>query len=395
MNKALLELAEIHYGKSPKGIRVDSSSYPIFGTGGQVGYAVKPLFKAPGIVVGRKGTLGNPIFSPDDFWAIDTTYAVLPKSAAEAKWIYYNLLNYDLTKLNEATGVPSINRDYLYQIKFCYFELEEQRKIAEILTTVDGAIEQTEALIRKYQRIKQGLMQDLLTRGVDENGELRPYPNMRPDLYKRSELGWIPTGWKIQKISEFAIVKGGKRLPVGAQFEEDITPFPYIRVTDFYDFTVDPSSIKYISTDLHEVIKRYVISVSDVYISIAGTIGLTGTIPEKLDGANLTENAARITQINGVNNRFLAYFLGSYLAQKQISALIGTTTQPKLALERIEQIRVLIPNYEEQIRIIKVLNEIIGTIDRIQKEQKKLLSLKQGLMQDLLTGKVRVNALLD
>lgn len=271
----------------------------------------------------------------------------------------------------------------------------EQHKIAEILTAVDDAIEQTEALIHKYQRIKQGLMQDLLTRGVDENGELRPYPNMRPDLYKRSELGWIPTGWKIQKISDFAIVKGGKRLPVGAQFEEDITPFPYIRVTDFYDFTVDPSSIKYISTDLHEVIKRYVISISDVYISIAGTIGLTGTIPEKLDGANLTENAARITQINGVNNRFLAYFLGSYLAQKQISALIGTTTQPKLALERIEQIRVLIPNSEEQTRIIKVLNAIIGTIDRIQKEQKKLLSLKQGLMQDLLTGKVRVNALLE
>lgn len=213
MNKALQELAEIHYGKSPKGIRVDSSKYSIFGTGGQIGYAVRPLFKGPGIVVGRKGTLGNPIYSPDDFWAIDTTYAVQPKMGVDAKWIYYNLLNYDLTRLNEATGVPSVNREYLYQISLCYFEPKEQRKIAEILTAVDDAIEQTEALIQKYQRIKQGLMLDLLSRGVNEKGELRPSFEQTPDIYKLTEMGWVPKVWNETELGLIAKVERGKFTP--------------------------------------------------------------------------------------------------------------------------------------------------------------------------------------
>ena len=78
--------------------------------------------------------------------------------------------------------------------------LPEQRKIAKILTTVDNLIEKTEALIAKYQSVKQGLMQDLFTRGLDQHGHLRPPYAEAPELYNKSELGWIPREWEVEQM---------------------------------------------------------------------------------------------------------------------------------------------------------------------------------------------------
>ncbi len=200
--KKLSELANIYYGASPATIRVERSDIPIFGTSGLFGFASKPLFESAGIVVGRKGTLGNPIYTPAKFWAIDTTYAVIAKENVDTKWLYYALLHYDLKTLNEATGVPSINRDRLYNIDITYFVYPEQRAIADILSIVDEAIAQSESLVRKYLSIKQGLMSDLLTRGVDENGELRPTREEAPELYQESPLGWLPKVWDVLKLRD-------------------------------------------------------------------------------------------------------------------------------------------------------------------------------------------------
>ena len=101
----------------------------------------------------------------------------------------------------------------------------------------------------------------------------------------------------LRKISSFAKVKGGKRLPKGADLQDEQTQHPYIRVTDMLDDGLNLSQIKYISREVHDKIKRYTIRPDDVYISIAGTIGRVGMIPKELEGSNLTENAAKITQI--------------------------------------------------------------------------------------------------
>ena len=91
--------------------------------------------------------------------------------------------------------------------------LPQQRKIARILTTLDNVIAQTEALIAKYQAIKQGLMHDLFTRGVDATGKLRPPQSEAPELYKQSELGWIPKEWEVVRLAEIAEVGRGKFTP--------------------------------------------------------------------------------------------------------------------------------------------------------------------------------------
>jgi type I restriction enzyme, S subunit len=98
-------------------------------------------------------------------------------------------------------------------------------------------------------------------------------------------------GWENVKLGEIAEIKGGKRLPAGEQFSEEVTPFPYVRVTDMVNGTIDDSDLVYVKPTIEPLIRRYKISSQDLYVTIAGTLGQFGRIPEHLDGAQLTENA--------------------------------------------------------------------------------------------------------
>ena len=144
---------------------------------------------------------------------------------------------------------------------------------------------------------------------------------------------------EIKKISEIAEVKGGKRLPKGMFVIDEPTAHPYLRVVDFTDNGIDRSNLKYIDEEAFEKTKRYTIHKDDVYISIAGTIGRVGIIPDDLSGSNLTENAAKITNISSkVDHRYLMYYLRGPVGQGQIVIRTGGTSQPKLALYRIADI---------------------------------------------------------
>ena len=170
--------------------------------------------------------------------------------------------------------------------------------------------------------------------------------------------------WKRVEIGEFAQVKGGKRLPKGETVQDDITDHPYIRVVDFRDDGFHRGEVKYISDSSHQRVRRYTITSDDVYISIAGTIGRVGIVPPDFSGANLTENAAKITGIDGsVDKRFLMYYLRSYLGQSEVSARVVGTSQPKLALFRIKQIPVPQPPLPTQRKIAAILSAYDDLID--------------------------------
>jgi len=211
--------------------------------------------------------------------------------------------------------------------------------------------------------------------------------NNLPDNFKETEIGPIPADWEIAPLGELCTVRGGKRLPKGHSFSEKPTPFPYIRVTDFANWSVDPLNLRYLTPEDREKLERYIITADDVYISIAGTIGRVGTIPEQLNNANLTENAARIiiSDKRKLDNRYLVGFLASNRGQGQIDIRMTKTSQPKLALTRIKQIPVPLPPLPEQRRIARVLS----TIQRAIAAQDDLIAaareVKRSLMQRLFT----------
>jgi len=175
-----------------------------------------------------------------------------------------------------------------------------------------------------------------------------------------SDIGSFLSKWPLHRIGDFASVKGGKRLPLGTALVQGRTNHPYLRIVDFKDGRIDKSKLMYVPEDVFPRIARYTISSKDIYISIVGTIGLVGIVDEELDGANLTENAAKICNIaSHIDKNYLAAFLRSGWGQHQIGALTVGSTQPKLALYRIEEIRVPVPPLPEQ----RAIAHILGTLD--------------------------------
>lgn len=178
------------------------------------------------------------------------------------------------------------------------------------------------------------------------------------------------------RIGDIAKAKGGKRLPKGASVQDAPTPHPYLRVVDFGDSGIDRSAIKFIDENIHHQIRRYTISASDIYISIAGTIGRVGMIPDDLSGANLTENAAKITEISDdVDARFLMYFLRGATGQAAMANQTGGTSQPKLALYRIEDIRFPCPPRREQEAIVSILS---AYDDLIENNRRRIALLEEA-----------------
>lgn len=159
-----------------------------------------------------------------------------------------------------------------------------------------------------------------------------------------------PKQLPVMTIGQFAAVKGGKRLPKGETYADYATSHPYIRVVDMVNHSVNIPGLVYLTEETHRKISRYVIHSNDIYISIAGTIGQVGCIPGVIDGANLTENAAKIVFNSNapLDKDFLIWYLSLPAGADQIEAKTMHTTQPKLALYRIEEIEVLVPPIEDQ-----------------------------------------------
>jgi len=198
----------------------------------------------------------------------------------------------------------------------------------------------------------------------------------------------VPEGWETVRISDIAKVKGGKRMPKGRPFAEGKTPYPYIRVSDFDNGTVNTESLKCVLPDDREKIKSYTISHKDLYISIAGTIGLVGTVPMELDGAQLTENAAKICFKSKTNfeRDYIKYVLSSTIGKSQIDNAKGVGGGvPKLAIFRIENIDVPLPPLLEQKTITAILSSVDDAIQATQAVIDQTRKVKQGLLQQLLT----------
>lgn len=314
-------------------------------------------------------------------------------------YLYYILLSEtgqsQIRTQISGSAQPGLKSDFVKGITADIPEaIDVQSKIAEILSTVDRAIEQTEALIAKHQRIKIGLMHDLLTRGIDEHGNLR---SEETHVFKDSPLGRIPVEWDVKPLGAIAQVKGGKRLPTGHSYSQTDTGFRYLRVLDFFQREIEYYSLELLDERTFKVLQRYEIKPDELCVSIAGSLGYFALFrPPDGFATILTENAARVVPVSDVVPDCLCAILNSECVQAQIQAEKGTGGGvPKLALFRIKSLLIPFPiDRSEQERIRNALLSVRCVLDTELRGAEKLRLLKTALMQDLLTGKRRVTALL-
>lgn len=203
----------------------------------------------------------------------------------------------------------------------------------------------------------------------------------------------IPNNWCWVRLGNITQIKGGKRIPKGTSLLKENTGYKYIRVTDMKNGTVLNDDIHYISKDIYNKISNYTISKNDIYITCAGTIGRVGIIPVEFDGANLTENADKII-IKHINKNLLVKVLSSYIVQKQIQEVITTGCQPKLAIKKIEQLKIPLPPINEQQRIVERIESLFAKLDRAKELIENTLAQfeqnKMAILHKAFTGELTV-----
>ena len=195
----------------------------------------------------------------------------------------------------------------------------------------------------------------------------------------------LPEGWAWSRIRDIASVKGGKRLPKGMSFSSCRTSHAYIRVTDMKNHSVNTDDLKYITEEVFSQIKNYTISKDDLYVTIAGTIGVTGEVPAELDGMSLTENAVKVTDIQ-INKAFLCLVLQSEFVQQQFQDKTHQVAMPKLALERILSTLIPVCSITVQSGIVSKFGEVDSLINLIGEEKEVLtevISLAKSKILDL------------
>lgn len=287
--------------------------------------------------------------------------------------------------------VKGISLDQLLSVKvFFPVSEKEQKKIAEVLSTIDRAIEQTESLIAKQQRIKIGLMQGLLTKGIDEHGNIR---SEATHAFKDSPLGRIPVEWDALPLAKivdepitYGIVQAGPHQESGV---------PYIRTGDMSGDHVDGAQLLRTTHAIAKAYKRSEVQAGDIVFALRATVGKVLPVTADLAGANLTQGTAKISPSDDVDSAFLLWALRTEAVLRSIQLVQKGTTFAEITLSDLRQVYVAVPRaLGEQQQIARNLDACFELLQRHRRQSEKLQSLKQGLMHDLLTGERRVTALL-
>ncbi len=292
-----------------------------------------------------------------------------------------------IKKINDGSAsstMPAINFGFLKKLPFVVPPLQEQQKIAEILSTVDAKIEVIDQQITETQALKKGLMQRLLTKGIGHTE------------FKDSTLGEIPKSWEVVTISEIAQIKG--RIGYRGYTKEDIVEKGQGAISaspsNIKNNKLDFSKNTYISWFKYDESPEIQLEKNDILLVKTGSsFGKVAIVKDLIEKATINPQLV-IFKTKEYNPHFLYYILADNAVQKQIIATIVGGAIPTLSQKNMLEFEIPQPQVEEQQKIADILNSVDDKLEVLFEKKTNYQELKQGLMQQLLTGKLRVNNLI-
>ena len=270
--------------------------------------------------IGRVAIAAVPLFTNE-------AIAGLSPTGLTRDFLFHGLQGWDLLQgVDQAIKGATLNKQKLKQILFEYPESgREQAKVAEVLSTVDRAIEQTEALIAKQQRIKTGLMQDLLTCGIDEHGNLR---SEQTHEFKDSPLGRIPAEWGTFRLDQMTRPDSPITYGVVQPGRPDENGVRFVRGGDICDGIVRMDQLRTISKTISATYKRTVLEGGELVMSLVGYPGEVAVIPTSLAGANIARQAALVRLASVHDAHFVMFYLMSIPGKRQVfGSTLGSAQQ--------------------------------------------------------------------
>lgn len=378
----------------PQRLRKEGS-IPIISSSGESGWHNKAIISPPGIVTGRYGTIGEVFFIDRPFWPLNTTLYVREFNGITPFYAYFLLKTVDFQSHSGKSGVPGVNRNDVHQENILLPPIKEQIAITTTLSNVDELISALERLLSKKQAIKTATMQQLLT------GKTRlPQFALRDDGtakgYKKSELGDIPEDWDIStygQVFSFLSTSTNARSDLS-----DTGECGYIHYGDIHtkwnnNLNLENSSVPRISSDLvsSSFMKDGDLIMADASEDYAG-IGKSIEIQGVRD--NIIVAGLHTYLLRDMNNIFVNGFRGYLHCIRAVKANIDRlATGMKVfgvSKNNLKTIPIPVPPKEEQTAIAAILSDMDKEIQTLQQRLDKTRQLKQGMMQELLTGKTRL-----
>ncbi|MGB8953080.1 MAG: restriction endonuclease subunit S [Candidatus Aminicenantales bacterium] len=313
----------------------------------------KKIAEKGDVLVSVRAPVGDVNIAPQKS-CIGRGLAAIRGIKSNSDYLYF-ILGYfkeKLKKIGQGSTFEAINKDVLYELKIPFPPLPEQKKIAEILSTVDESIEKKKEIIEKTKELKKGLMQELLTRGIGHK------------KFKKTEIGEIPVDWETIRLGDFSSICSGELCKYSKEAFRDTYPV-------------------YGSHGIIGYYEKYNFQNGFVI----GRVGASGSIQIISSPIWATDNTLLLSIKKGIIDKLYLYY---FLMKSNLSNLSTKTAQPLLTQGSLKRVLIALPPLPEQKKIAEILSTVDETIIKEIAHQERLEENKKGLMQVLLTGKARV-----
>ena len=372
--KSFSTLAEIKMGQSPDSELINENQRGMAFLQGNADFGdinpaecywvsePKKVAKKGDILISVRAPVGD-INIANKEYCIGRGLGALTITKIDATYGFYALLEekHQLDRLSQGSTFLAIGKGDFDTLKIKYpIAKKEQEQIAKILSTLDQAIEASQKLIEKEKNIKKGLMHDLLTNGIDKNGKIR---NPETHEYEESELGLIPVEWEVDSIQNILTIQYGKD-----QKEVEVIngKYPILGTGGLMGFT-----------------NHFLYDKPSVLIGRKGTINK----PQYMETPFWTVDTLFYSHIKAKHDPKWVFYIFELINWNKYNEASGV---PSLSTANINRIKIKKPSLVEQKEIANIITIQDKRIEKEVSNVEKLKKLKKGLMNDLLSGKVRV-----
>lgn len=370
----LNELIKINNGKNYS--HLNEGKTPVYGSGGIMCYVDSFLHDGEAVLLPRKGTLNNILYTKGRIWTVDTMYYATVNENANPYYLYCYLNILKLDQLDSGSSLPSMTQSIYYNVKVKLPELKVQQRIASILYTYDDLIEVNNKRIELLEQSARELYKEWFVR--------MRFPNYQNTKFNKG----IPEGWVKKNLEFFGKVVTGKTpsTEVEDYYHGDI---PFIKTPDIHSNMFIQATGLYLSEKGVKSQKKCSLPKYTLCISCIGTVGAVGITTASVSQTN--------QQINSLilNNLYdLEFFYFAITDLKEYIELFGATgaTMTNLSKGKFEKLNVIYPTIEIIKQYNKIVSPIFNQIESLQKQNQQLTVIRNRLLPRLISGKLEVKA---
>lgn len=351
----------IKNGRNQRVVENPDGKYPIYGSGGIMGYADDYICEADTVIVGRKGSINNPIFVEEPFWNVDTAFGLVAKQEVLLpRYLYYFCRNYDFERLNKAVTIPSLTKSDLLKIEIVLPSLRIQEEVVNRLLKI-------EAVIQLRQKQLQKLDELVKARFVEMFGN----PEINPNNYP------------VCQLSDFIVFLTSGSRGWSQYCANDGTEW-FITIKNVKDCHIETDNMQPINAPDNAEAKRTRVQEGDLLISITADLGRTGVVTKEIaeHGAYINQHLTCIRLKQDVlNPLYVAYFMESPAGKEQFESKNQSAVKAGLNFNSINSLRLMVPPLDDQNAFVDFIEQTDKSKVAVQKALDEAQLLFDSLMQ--------------